>query len=134
MNSQTIMLHQEWSTLGLLFGMMIIVGELSHTGIFEWLAVRILVSSKGSFSRLMILLCLLTAVASAFLDNVTTMLLIGKARFLEEFFLSSIPFHNQIDSYHSDVTTDNFYHSLSFFHSSCYYVSQERLSSLYSVI
>lgn len=71
------MLHQEWSTLGLLFGMMVIVGELSHTGVFEWLAVRLLVLSKGSFSRLMVLLCLLTAVASAFLDNVTTMLLIA---------------------------------------------------------
>eukprot|EP01083_Nonionella_stella_P033645 92064_1 len=74
---RTVMLHQEWSTLGLLFGMMVIVGELSHTGVFEWLAVRLLVSSKGSFSRLMVLLCLLTAVASAFLDNVTTMLLIA---------------------------------------------------------
>lgn len=65
--NQTIMLHQEWSTLGLLFGMMIIVGELSHTGVFEWFAVRILVQSKGSFNRLLVLLCLLTAVASAFL-------------------------------------------------------------------
>ncbi len=73
---KTIMLHQEWSTLGLLFGMMVIVGELSHTGIFEWLTVRLLLQSK-SFNRLMILLCLLTAVASAFLDNVTTMLLIA---------------------------------------------------------
>ena len=71
------MLHQEWSTLGLLFGMMVIVGELSHTGVFEWLAVRLLVQSKGSFNRLMVLLCLLTAVASAFLDNVTTMLLLA---------------------------------------------------------
>jgi Na+/H+ antiporter NhaD/arsenite permease-like protein len=70
------MLHQEWSTLGLLFGMMVIVGELSHTGIFEWLAVRLLLKSN-SFNRLMVLLCLLTAVASAFLDNVTTMLLIA---------------------------------------------------------
>lgn len=61
------MLHQEWSTLGLLFGMMIIVGELSHTGVFEWFAVRLLVQSKGSFNRLLVLLCLLTAVASAFL-------------------------------------------------------------------
>jgi len=74
---RTVMLHQEWSTLGLLFGMMLIVGELSHTGIFEYLAVRLLVSSKGSFSRLLVLLCLLTAVASAFLDNVTTMLLLA---------------------------------------------------------
>ena len=43
---RTIMLFMEWSTLGLLFGMMIIVGELSHTGVFEWVAVRILVASK----------------------------------------------------------------------------------------
>jgi Na+/H+ antiporter NhaD/arsenite permease-like protein len=71
------MLHMEWSTLALLFGMMLIVGELSHTGIFEWLAVRLLVASKGSYNRLMILLSLLTAVASAFLDNVTTMLLVA---------------------------------------------------------
>lgn len=74
---RTVMLHQEWSTLGLLFGMMLLVGELSHTGIFEWLSVRLLVSSKGSFRRLLVLLCLLTAVASAFLDNVTTMLLLA---------------------------------------------------------
>jgi di/tricarboxylate transporter len=74
---RTIMLFMEWSTLGLLFGMMIIVGELSHTGVFEWVAVRILVASKGSYNRLFILLCLLTAVSSAFLDNVTTMLLVA---------------------------------------------------------
>jgi Na+/H+ antiporter NhaD/arsenite permease-like protein len=63
--------------LGLLFGMMLIVGELSHTGIFEFCAVRLLVASKGSFTRLVILLCTLTAVASAFLDNLTTMLLVA---------------------------------------------------------
>ncbi len=74
---RTIMLFMEWSTLGLLFGMMIIVGELSHTGIFEWVAVRILVASRGSFNRLFVLLGLLTAVSSAFLDNVTTMLLVA---------------------------------------------------------
>ncbi len=74
---RTIMLHLEWSTLGLLFGMMLLVGELSHTGIFEWCAVRLLVASKGSFVRLLVLLCGLTAIASAFLDNVTTMLLVA---------------------------------------------------------
>jgi len=72
-----IMLGMEWSTLGLLFGMMLLVGELSHTGIFEWCAVRLLVASKGSFNLLMVLLGTLTAVASAFLDNVTTMLLVA---------------------------------------------------------
>jgi Citrate transporter len=72
-----IMLSMEWSTLGLLFGMMLLVGELSHTGIFEWCAVRLLVASRGSFNLLMVLLGVLTAVASAFLDNVTTMLLVA---------------------------------------------------------
>ena len=73
----TLMLHMEWSTLGLLFGMMLLVGELSHTGVFEWCAVRLLIMSKGSFNRLMVLLCGLVAISSAFLDNVTTMLLIA---------------------------------------------------------
>ncbi|KAG7346420.1 citrate transporter-domain containing protein [Nitzschia inconspicua] len=72
-----LMLHLEWSTLALLFGMMLLVGELSNTGIFEWCAVRLLVASKGSFVRLIVLLCVLTAFASAFLDNVTTMLLVA---------------------------------------------------------
>jgi hypothetical protein len=72
-----IMLSMEWSTLGLLFGMMLLVGELSHTGIFEWCAVRLLVASRGSFNLLMVLLGVLTACASAFLDNVTTMLLVA---------------------------------------------------------
>lgn len=72
-----IMLHLEWSTLGLLFGMMLLVGELSHTGIFEWCSVRLLIASNGSFNRLMVLLCGLTALSSAFLDNVTTMLLVA---------------------------------------------------------
>eukprot|EP00804_Cyclotella_cryptica_P025859 CCRYP_002718-RA/>CCRYP_002718-RA protein AED:0.05 eAED:0.05 QI:184/1/1/1/0.85/0.87/8/1136/994 len=73
----TLMLHMEWSTLGLLFGMMLLVGELSHTGVFEWCAVRLLIMSKGSFNRLMVLLCGLVGLSSAFLDNVTTMLLIA---------------------------------------------------------
>lgn len=73
----TIMLHLEWSTLGLLFGMMLIVGELSHTGIFEWCSVRLLGTASGSYNRLVLLMCTLTAASSAFLDNVTTMLLVA---------------------------------------------------------
>jgi len=77
MEINSVMMFVEWGTIGLLFGMMVIVGELSHTGIFEWCAVRILIASKGSFYRLAIMLCLLTAIVSAFLDNVTTMLLVA---------------------------------------------------------
>ena len=56
---------------------MLLVGELSHTGVFEWCSVRLLAASKGSFNRLMLLLCSLVALSSAFLDNVTTMMLIA---------------------------------------------------------
>jgi len=62
-------------TLALLFGMMIMVNLVSTTGIFEWLAVRALQAADGQLGKLLVLLCLSTAVLSAFLDNVTTMLL-----------------------------------------------------------
>eukprot|EP00979_Chaetoceros_neogracilis_P011960 scaffold3055_cov228-Chaetoceros_neogracile.AAC.5 len=51
--------------------------RMEYIGSLVWNDVRLLVQSKGSFNRLMVLLCLLTAVASAFLDNVTTMLLVA---------------------------------------------------------
>ena len=65
------------STLCLLFGMMIMIQMLSTTGMFEYLAVTMLMWSKGKIVILNMSLCLLTAVCSAFLDNVTTMLLIA---------------------------------------------------------
>ena len=65
------------STLCLLFGMMIMIQMLSTTGLFEYLAVTMLMMSKGNIMVLNMSLCLLTAVCSAFLDNVTTMLLIA---------------------------------------------------------
>ena len=65
------------STLCLLFGMMIMIQMLSTTGMFEYMAVSVLTWSKGKIVVLNICLCLLTAVCSAFLDNVTTMLLIA---------------------------------------------------------
>ena len=66
----------DWETIGLLLGMMVMVGVLSKTGIFEWFAVEAYKKSKGSIWTLVVILCSVTAVLSAFLDNVTTMLLI----------------------------------------------------------
>jgi Na+/H+ antiporter NhaD/arsenite permease-like protein len=66
----------DWDTIGLLLGMMVMVGVLSHTGVFEWFAVRAYKKSGGSVWSLVVILCIVTAVLSAFLDNVTTMLLI----------------------------------------------------------
>ncbi|WP_113660449.1 ArsB/NhaD family transporter [Thermoflavimicrobium daqui] len=66
----------EWETITLLIGMMILVGITNKTGIFQYLAVKTAKISKGNPIRILISLSLLTAVASAFLDNVTTVLLI----------------------------------------------------------
>jgi Na+/H+ antiporter NhaD/arsenite permease-like protein len=66
----------DWETIGLLLGMMVMVGVLSHTGVFEWAAVEAYKKSKGNVWSLVVILCLITAVLSAFLDNVTTMLLL----------------------------------------------------------
>jgi len=66
----------DWETIGLLLGMMVMVGIISHTGVFEWFAVQAYKRSGGSVWTLVVILCSVTAVLSAFLDNVTTMLLL----------------------------------------------------------
>lgn len=62
-------------TLALLFSMMLIVNALSTTGVFQWTAVRAVQLSGGDMRRLLTIMCLLTALFSMFLDNVTTILL-----------------------------------------------------------
>jgi Na+/H+ antiporter NhaD/arsenite permease-like protein len=59
----------------LLMGMMIIVGVLKKTGLFQWLAYKSFAMARGNIYILAGILMVVTAVASAFLDNVTTMLL-----------------------------------------------------------
>ena len=66
----------DWETIGLLLGMMVMVGVISHTGVFEWFAVQAYKKSGGEIWTLVVILCSVTAVLSAFLDNVTTMLLL----------------------------------------------------------
>jgi Na+/H+ antiporter NhaD/arsenite permease-like protein len=65
----------DWNVVFLLFGMMVIVGVLKQTGIFEYLAIWAAKRAKGRPFRILVMLVALTAVASALLDNVTTMLL-----------------------------------------------------------
>ncbi|MEV4049789.1 ArsB/NhaD family transporter [Amycolatopsis sp. NPDC049688] len=72
----------DWNVVFLLLGMMIIVGILRRTGVFEYVAIWAAKRAKGSPLRVMILLSLITAVASAFLDNVTTVLLIAPVTLL----------------------------------------------------
>ena len=72
----------DWNVIFLLLGMMIIVSVLRQTGVFEYIAIWSAKRAKGSPLRIMILLVLVTAVASALLDNVTTVLLVAPVTFL----------------------------------------------------
>ena len=67
----------DFNTLGLLFGMMILVALLEPTGFFQYLAVWAARLSKGRPVRLMVLLGTVTTILSMFLDNVTTVVLIA---------------------------------------------------------
>ncbi|HMK36926.1 MAG TPA: ArsB/NhaD family transporter [Desulfomonilaceae bacterium] len=66
----------DWNVIFLLMGMMIIVGVLKISGVFQWLAYKSFQVAKGNIFLLASALCVVTAVVSAFLDNVTTMLLL----------------------------------------------------------
>jgi Na+/H+ antiporter NhaD/arsenite permease-like protein len=66
----------DWNVIFLLFGMMVIVGILKHTGLFEFLALWAARRSRGEPRRLLALTILVTAVPSPVLDNVTTVLLV----------------------------------------------------------
>ncbi|GAA4234179.1 Na+/H+ antiporter NhaD/arsenite permease-like protein [Streptosporangium album] len=84
----------DWNVIFLLLGMMIIVGVLKQTGVFEYLAIWAAKRAKGRPFRLMVLLIVITASASALLDNVTTVLLIAPVTFLvcERLALPVVPF------------------------------------------
>ena len=72
----------DWNVVFLLFGMMVIVGVLKTTGVFEFLAIWAAHKAKARPFRMMVILVVITAVASALLDNVTTVLLIAPVTML----------------------------------------------------
>ncbi|MCL5289955.1 MAG: ArsB/NhaD family transporter, partial [Firmicutes bacterium] len=84
----------DFNTIGLLVGMMIIVGVTRQTGVFEYLAVKAAKGAKGEPVRIIASLSLITAVLSAFLDNVTTVLLIVPVTFAiaKQLELTPLPF------------------------------------------
>lgn len=67
----------DWNVVFLLVGMMIIVGVLKQTGLFEYLAIWSARRSRGRPFAILVLLIVITAIASALLDNVTTILLVA---------------------------------------------------------
>ena len=60
----------------LLMGLMMVVEIMSETGIFQWVAIKVAQQAKGEPMKILMMLSVVTAVCSAFLDNVTTILLI----------------------------------------------------------
>ncbi len=86
--------HIDFNTLGLLIGMMIIVHVTAETGIFAYAAIKAAKLAKGEPIRILVALALVTALGSAFLDNVTTILLIVPVTFsiTRRLKVSPIPF------------------------------------------
>lgn len=91
---ETAVHHVDFNTIGLLVGMMIIVSILKRTGIFEYMAIKASKYAKGDPWRIIVIFSLLTAVSSAFLDNVTTILLVAPVTMViaKELKLNPIPF------------------------------------------
>ncbi|WP_018133411.1 ArsB/NhaD family transporter [Effusibacillus pohliae] len=80
-DQETALHHIDFNTLGLLVGMMIIVTVTGKTGLFKYLAILSAKRANGDPVKIFISLSLITAVASALLDNVTTVLLMVPVTF-----------------------------------------------------
>ncbi|MFC5448035.1 ArsB/NhaD family transporter [Paenibacillus aestuarii] len=78
---KALLQYIEWETITLLIGMMILVGITNQTGVFQFVAIRAAKKVKGEPRRILLILSLLTAVGSALLDNVTTVLLVVPVTF-----------------------------------------------------
>jgi len=76
LNQEEAVAGIDFNTIGLLAGMMVIVAIARKSGIFEYLAIRAAKLARGNPAGILVLLALVTAVVSALLDNVTTVLLV----------------------------------------------------------
>jgi len=84
----------DWNVIFLLLGMMIIVGVVRQTGVFEFIAIWSAKRAGGRPFRVLAMLVVLTATASALLDNVTTVLLVAPVTLLvcERLGTPAVPF------------------------------------------
>jgi Na+/H+ antiporter NhaD/arsenite permease-like protein len=84
----------DWNVIFLLLGMMVIVSVMRETGVFEFLAIWAAKRAGGRPFRLMVLLIVITASASALLDNVTTVLLVAPVTILicQRLALPAVPY------------------------------------------
>lgn len=77
MSADKALSYIDFNTIGVLVGMMIFVAIVRRSGIFEYIAVRAAKAVHGDPWKIMVAFTLITAVLSAILDNVTTVLLVG---------------------------------------------------------
>lgn len=93
-NQEDAIHHVDFNTIGLLVGMMIIVNILKRTGVFEYLAIKAAKKAKGDPWKIILFFSIITAVSSALLDNVTTILLIVPVTLVitDKLELNPIPF------------------------------------------
>ncbi|MGL6174642.1 MAG: sodium:proton antiporter [Cellulosilyticaceae bacterium] len=75
--SERVTGYIDFNTLGVLIGMMIVVSVVRNSGLFEFVAIYTAKKTKGSAWKILVSFAIITAVLSAVLDNVTTVLLIG---------------------------------------------------------
>lgn len=74
--SENALGYIDYNTIGLILGLMVIHGFLGETGYIKYVAIKTVKLSNGSYYRLLGLFVLITALTSAFMDNVTTVLLV----------------------------------------------------------
>jgi len=93
-DQRTAFASVDWNTVFLLFGMMVIVNITRRTGVFQWLAIKAAKTSRGDPMRTIVMFSIVTAVLSAFLDNVTTVLLVVPVTFViaDALGISPMPF------------------------------------------
>lgn len=86
--------HIDWNVIFLLIGMMVIMNITKRTGLFQYIAIRVAKFARGEPLAILLLLSLVTALFSAFLDNVTTVLIIIPITILiaVELAISPVPF------------------------------------------
>ncbi len=84
----------DWNVIFLLVGMMVIANILRETGLFQWLAVQAVRLGQGRPARILLILCVVTALSSAFLDNVTIVVLVVPVTLFvtEQLGLNPLPF------------------------------------------
>ena len=82
----------DFNTIGLLTGMMLLISVLKETGVFSWFAITIAKKSGGNAWKILLWFSIFTAIASALLDNVTTVLLIAPITILIAEMLDISPF------------------------------------------